>query len=176
MTPRLLRCPVPVLAAAAAGLLAAGLSAARSPWSGAVFVLLLAGAAWEDGRTGYISDVWSLALAAGGLSRWITGGSWPDLFAAGLLFLTLCVLARCGAAGGGDAPLAGAAALWLPWEGTLLFAWGACVLGGLAGAALLLMKRKRLRDGLPFAPFLCLSGGAAYVWSETLWTAWLSLW
>lgn len=174
MTRGLSRCPG--LAFAAAGLLAAGLAAARSPWSGAVFVLLLAGAAWEDGRTGWLSDGWALALAAGGFFRWLTGGAWADLLAAALLFLVLCLLARGGAAGWGDAPLAGAAALWLPWEGTLLFAWGACMLGGLAGAMLLLMKRKHLGDGLPLAPFLCVSGGVAYGWGETLWTAWLSLW
>lgn len=159
--------------AAAAGCLLLLLAASR--YGGLLFAVLLGGAAWEDSRTGYISDLWSGALAAGGAVHWVMHGTAGTLCTAAGVFLLFLALSRCHAAGGGDAPLAGAAALWLSWEAGLIFLWSACVLGGLIGAAFVLLGRKRLTDGLPFAPFLCAAGMFSYACGDAAFAVWAAL-
>lgn len=159
--------------AAAAGCLLFLLAASR--YSGLLLAILLGGAAWEDSRTGYISDLWSAALAAGGAVHWVMHGTAGTLCTAAGVFLLFLTLSYFHAAGEGDAPLAGAAALWLSWEAGLVFLWSACVLGGLIGAALVFLGRKSLTDGLPFAPFLCAAGIFSYVCGDAAFAVWAAL-
>lgn len=166
---------------------AAGLAAVSCPffagadalflWSALIYGALLLGAAREDWRTGYISDGWSAALALLGGVRWALAGTWTDLFGAAGVCLFFGALARLfpDGMGEGDLFLAGAAALWLSWRGCALFLWGAFAAGGLCGAALVLTGRKRLSDGMPFAPCLAAAAFAAYVRGDALWEAWLAL-
>lgn len=155
---------------------------AVSAWSGLLFLALLFCAALEDGRTGYISDSWSLALAAGGFAHWLWKGALTDLLGAagicllfGAVYLAGRVLTGEEILGEGDIFFSGAAALWLSgWE-MLLFLWIAFVLGGIAAAAVLAMGRKKRNEGLPFVPFLALGGGAAYVLGGDILRWYLSL-
>lgn len=141
---------------------------------GVVFLALLAGAALEDWRTGYISDGWSLAAGLFGAVRLFVSGSFlPLVSAAAVFFFFLCLRCfRC--AGEGDGLLASAAALWMSPESCAVFLWTAFVLGGLAGAVFLISGKRKKEDRLPFAPFLCIAGGIAYGWGDALWHLWLA--
>lgn len=143
---------------------------AVSSWYGLLFLLLLFLAALEDGRTGYISDAWSLAIAALGAVRLAVLGSFEDALGAlgvSLIFAAVCLggkwILKRDIMGEGDIFLAGAAALWLSGAEVFLFLWIAFVAGGLTAALLLLTGRRSRSEGMAFAPFLALGGGAAYV-------------
>ena len=143
-------------------------------FEGVVFLALLAGAALEDWRTGYISDGWSLAAGLFGTVRLFVSGSFlPLVSAAAVFFFFLCLRCfRC--AGEGDGFLASAAALWMSPESCAVFLWTALVLGGLAGAGVLISGKRKKEDRLPFEPFLCIAGGIAYGWGDVLWHLWLA--
>ena len=129
---------------------------------GVVFLALLAGAALEDWRTGYISDGWSLAAGLFGAVRLFVSGSFlPLVSAAAVFFFFLCLRAS-------------AAALWMSPESCAVFLWTAFVLGGLTGAVFLISGKRKKEDRLPFAPFLCIAGGIAYGWGDALWHLWLA--
>lgn len=148
---------------------------AVSSWYGLLFLLLLFLAALEDGRTGYISDAWSLAIAALGAVRLAFFGSLEDAagaFGVSLIFAAVCFggkwILKRGIMGEGDIFFAGAAALWLSGAEVLLFLWIAFVAGGLAAAVLLLTGRKARSEGVAFAPFLALGGGVTYVFGAEM--------
>lgn len=142
---------------------------------GIFFCMLLALPAIEDIRRGLISDWETMLLAAFGVLRWLFWGRAEDLAAAGIVFLLFGFLYKAvrGAMGSGDVWLAGAIALWLSPVSSAVFVWLSFIMGGLFGVFLLLFHVKQWRDGVPFAPFLCLSGGVSYFWGESLWDAWL---
>ena len=106
--------------------------------------LLLLPPAWEDWKTGYVSDYWSVFLAAAGLGHNVfysrlTDGFISCAFVLGLYGL-LFLLAKH-AMGAGDIFLSGAA---------------------IAGMVLLFLGRMSRREGIPFCPFIALGGVAAY--------------
>jgi prepilin signal peptidase PulO-like enzyme (type II secretory pathway) len=72
--------------------------------------------------------------------------------AAGLFFAALSFLSRGKAMGVGDVKLAFASGLILGWPDVGLATALAFILGGIVGGFLLLLKKKTLRDRLPFAP------------------------
>ncbi|OIQ58214.1 type 4 prepilin-like protein leader peptide-processing enzyme [Moorella thermoacetica] len=73
--------------------------------------------------------------------------------AAGAFFLILSMASR-GGVGGGDIKLAAVIGLFLGWPLTPLAILFASLIGGVTGLVLLLSRKKRPRDVLPFAPFL----------------------
>ena len=86
--------------------------------------LLLLPPAWEDWKTGYVSDHWSVFLAAAGLGHNVfysrlTDGFISCAFVLGLYGL-LFLLAKH-AMGVGDIFLSGAAALWFPYRFSCFF-------------------------------------------------------
>ena len=74
----------------------------------------------------------------------------------GLFFGAIVFLSRGRAMGMGDVKLAAAAGLLFGWADVGLAIIIAFVVGGIVGAFTLLLKKKTMRDKLPFAPFLVL--------------------
>ncbi len=149
-------------------------------WSITLFTVLLLGPAIEDARNGYISDGWSMLIAAAGLvNSWQAGHSVESFLSA------LCILMVYGAlylikreaAGMGDVLLSAACALWLTPVFVFLFLWLASVLALVGYGVLFLWERNEKRKGIRFAPFLALGGVIAYGLQEMVGPAlFSSLW
>lgn len=127
------------------------------------FLLLIA---LIDGRYGYIFDRMLLAMAAAGLGFGALLSTGPGtrvwlgaLLGGGVLFL-LRWLSR-GGIGDGDVKFMVALGCWFTWEEMLLTLLFSFWTGGLAALWLLGLRRKTLRDAMPFGPFL--SGSALLV-------------
>ena len=134
-----------------------------------LYGVLLLGPAIEDGRSGYISDGWSVLLAASGLMiSWQQGYEIESLGTAGMmLFLYgLMYVWKREAAGMGDVLLSVAAALWLTPVFGLLFLWIAAVSSLVFYGLRLLLGRPPAEAGVRFAPFLALGGVMAYGMQE----------
>lgn len=135
----------------------------RSPLVSLTLLLLLP--AWEDWKTGYVSDYWSVFLAAAGLGHNVfysrlTDGFISCAFVLGLYGL-LFLLAKH-AMGAGDIFLSGAAALWLVPVSVPLFLFLSAFSAAMAGMVLLFFGRMSRREGIPFCPFIALGGVVAY--------------
>lgn len=122
----------------------------RSPFVS--LTLLLLPPAWEDWKTGYVSDYWSVFLAVAGLGHNVFYSRLADGFIScafvlglyGLLFL----LAKH-AMGAGDIFLSGAAALWLAPVSVPLFLFLSASSAAIAGMVLLFLGRMSRREGIP---------------------------
>ncbi len=77
-----------------------------------------------------------------------------------LLFLAVVVLSR-GRMGWGDVKLAGFLGLLTGVPGVAVALWLAIVAGGAAAMLLLGLRRRGMKDAIPFAPFLAAGGVAA---------------
>lgn len=75
------------------------------------------------------------------------------LAASALLLLVPALVSR-GGMGGGDIKLAGVLGFYLGWQQGLLAVFLGCLLAGLVGVALLLLRIKGRKDPIPFGPFL----------------------
>ena len=82
--------------------------------------------------------------------------------AGGLAFLLLAVLTR-GGIGGGDIKLIAALGLWLGGEALKLTSLGGIIIGGLWALGAILVKKKKRRDFIPYAPSFILAAFAAYI-------------
>lgn len=123
------------------------------------FLSLLVLISVVDLRSGLVPD----ELIATGLAGWAALWPWTrtptlaeSLGGLGLglgVFLLLALLSR-GGIGGGDVKLAALMGLYLgPW-GVLRSLLLAFLLGGVISGLLLLTRRKKRKDPIPFAPFL----------------------
>lgn len=133
-----------------------------------LFLAVLLLAAWQDGRTGKISDRWSLCiLGAGGLSVLSSGFASVPSRTAGLfavsLPLFLCALLTKGGFGGGDIKLTAAGGFFLGIKGIVLAAELAFALGGLYGLFLVFVRKKGRKETFAFGPCLCAGMAAALV-------------
>lgn len=81
-------------------------------------------------------------------------------------FLYLLAVITKGGVGGGDIKLTFAAGLYLGWPGNALAVAAAFFLGGIAGTALLVARRKSRKDAMVFGPFLAAGMMAAAVWGQ----------
>lgn len=147
-------------------------------FSPALFVLLLALAALEDWRTGYLSDGWSLLLAVTGFMtafRW--QGAGDSLLSAALVFTIYVVLYLVSkkSMGTGDLVLSTGAAFWLSPLTALLFIWFSALSALLFLAIPLLLGKKKAGDPVRFGPFIALGGVMAYGWQE-IWGPFLPPW
>ncbi|MFX4261637.1 prepilin peptidase [Pelotomaculum propionicicum] len=75
-------------------------------------------------------------------------------FGAALLFLLVLAVASRGGMGGGDIKLAAVMGLCLGWPNGAVAVLLGCLLAGLAGLTLILLKVKCRKDVIPFGPFL----------------------
>lgn len=83
--------------------------------------------------------------------------------AAGLMLLPYAA-SRGRGLGLGDVKLACVLGLGLTAGGAVRAVWFACVCGGAVASVLLLARRVRAGDALPFAPFLAFGSGLALLW------------
>nr|WP_081882390.1 A24 family peptidase [Cryobacterium sp. MLB-32] len=93
------------------------------------------------------------------------------------LYLTLALVRR-GAMGFGDVKLAGVLGLYLGWVGwgeLAVGAFGAFLLGGLFGVALLLAKRAGRKSSIPFGPWMLAGAWIGIVFGAPLAEAYLAL-
>ena len=80
---------------------------------------------------------------------------------AALFFLLLVVITRGKGMGTGDVTLAALVGFLLGWPGTVVAVWLAFVTGAFVGILLIVMKRKTLKQTVPFGPFLIAATVAA---------------
>lgn len=137
--------------------------------SPAVFILLLCLPAAEDWQTGYISDGWSLLLAAGGLATAFWRQDMKSSLLAGAIVFSLygiLLLFARESAGAGDMLFSAATAFWLQPVSCLFFIWFSALTAMFFIAIPLLSGKKGLHDEVRFGPFIALGGLMAYGWQE----------
>lgn len=122
-----------------------------------------------------VSPLWPLLGVARSLGPMEGGlGSTLGSVAAGagalLLFLAVVVLSR-GRMGWGDVKLAGLIGLLTGVPGVAVALWLAIVAGGAAALLLLGLRRRGMKDAIPFAPFLAAGGVAALLGGDYI-AAW----
>jgi prepilin signal peptidase PulO-like enzyme (type II secretory pathway) len=66
------------------------------------------------------------------------------------------------AMGEGDAPLAGFIGLWLGWPLGLVALYAAFIIGAVVGGGMILLRKKKGNEPIPFGPFLILGTFIAY--------------
>ncbi len=74
----------------------------------------------------------------------------------GLLFMGLIFFTKGKGMGMGDAKLGAAAGLFIGWPDIVLALMLSFILGGVFGGMSLLLRKKRMKDMLPFGPFMAL--------------------
>lgn len=132
-----------------------------------IFVLVLLYHTYTDFKYMLLYDKVTLFLIAAGVVRAFYEHQLLDaLYGAGvtLAIMLLLYFASRGGMGEGDVKLAPALGIWLGLEQGLLCLLLAFVSGGVAGALLLLCRCGKLKQAIPFGPFLCAAAVAAYFW------------
>ncbi|MFT8638084.1 MAG: prepilin peptidase [Pseudoclavibacter sp.] len=107
------------------------------------------------------------------LLRLVVGG-----VALGLFYLALAFV-KPGAMGLGDVKLVayiGAVAAWIGWSALVVALVLPFLIGGVVVIALVLARRVKRKDGIPFGPFITLGGYIAAVYGPQLVARYLGLW
>ena len=130
-----------------------------------IFIFCLLYHTYTDMKSMLLYDKVTLLLAAAGVVRaFFEQQLLEALCGAGVLLVIMLLLyfASRGGMGEGDVKLAPALGIWLGLEQGLLCLLLAFVSGGVVGALLLLCRRGKLKQAIPFGPFLCAAAVAAY--------------
>ena len=130
-----------------------------------IFIFCLLYHTYTDMKSMLLYDKVTLLLAAVGLVRaWYEGQLFYAAYGAGIMLAIMLVLyfASRGGMGEGDVKLVPALGIWLGLEQGLLCLLLAFISGGIVGVLLLLCKRGKLKQAIPFGPFLCAAAVAAY--------------
>lgn len=130
-----------------------------------IFIFCLLYHTYTDMKSMLLYDKVTLLLAAAGVVRaFFEHRLLEALCGAGVLLVIMLLLyfASRGGMGEGDVKLAPALGIWLGLEQGLLCLLLAFVSGGIVGALLLLCRRGKLKQAIPFGPFLCAAAVAAY--------------
>lgn len=91
---------------------------------------------------------------------------WGVVSVCGFLFL-LMVLSG-GGLGFGDVKLAAVIGILLGWPLALVAILLSCCLAGITGVLLYLLKKKHLKDTMPFVPFMSMGSYISMMWGEIL--------
>ena len=132
-----------------------------------IFILCLLYHTYTDMKSMLLYDKVTLLLAAVGVVRaFFEHQLLEALYGAGamLVIMLLLYFVSRGGMGEGDVKLAPVLGIWLGLEQGLLCLLLAFVSGGIVGALLLLCKRGKLKQAIPFGPFLCAAAVAVYFW------------
>ncbi len=130
-----------------------------------IFILCLLYHTYTDMKSMLLYDKVTLLLAAVGVVRaFFEHQLLEALCGAGVLLVIMLLLyfASRGGMGEGDVKLAPALGIWLGLEQGLLCLLLAFISGGIMGMLLLLCRRGKLKQAIPFGPFLCAAAVAAY--------------
>lgn len=117
-----------------------------------------------------------LFLAIGGQMRW--ADFWSTLLsAAGLVgfFLFLHLATKRRGFGLGDVKLAAPLALLLGWPKVLVGVFAAFMFGAVVGILMLVQRKRKWHQVMPFAPFLVLGTVFALVFGDSIWQMYFSL-
>jgi leader peptidase (prepilin peptidase)/N-methyltransferase len=117
-----------------------------------------------------------------GTSLWLTSVGIRNAFLGvvlgGGLFLLMAILSvvllKREGMGGGDIKLIAMLGAFLGWHAVLVTIFLAAVLGAGVGLTLILLRRKRRQEPLPFGPFLALGALLAMVWGDAILTWYVS--
>lgn len=93
----------------------------------------------------------------------------------GLFFGALIILSRGRAMGMGDVKLAAALGLVFGWPDMGLVLIATFIFGGLAGLVLLLLKKKGMKDRVPFGPFLIFGSTSVFLFGSVIIEAYFRL-
>jgi leader peptidase (prepilin peptidase)/N-methyltransferase len=85
-------------------------------------------------------------------------------------FSVIILLSKGKAMGWGDAKLAGAIGLFLGWPDTIMVLMIAFILGAVIGSVLLATKKKKLKDALPFGPYIAVGTAIIFYWGLDIMT------
>lgn len=130
-----------------------------------IFIFCLLYHTYTDMKSMLLYDKVTLLLAAAGVVRaFFEHQLLEALCGEGVLLVIMLLLyfASRGGMGEGDVKLAPVLGIWLGLEQGLLCLLLAFVSGGIVGALLLLCRRGKLKQAIPFGPFLCAGAVAAY--------------
>ena len=136
-----------------------------------IFFLGLLYHTYTDLKFMLLYDKVTLFLAAVGLVRaWYDRQLFDAAYGAGIMLAIMLVLyfASRGGMGEGDVKLAPVLGIWLGLEQGLLCLLLAFISGGIVGVLLLLCKRGKLKQAIPFGPFLCAAAVTAYFWGREI--------
>ena len=136
-----------------------------------IFILCLLYHTYTDMKSMLLYDKVTLLLAAVGVVRaFFEHQLLEALYGAGamLVIMLLLYFVSRGGMGEGDVKLAPALGIWLGLEQGLLCLLLAFISGGIVGALLLLCRRGKLKQAIPFGPFLCAAAVTAYFWGREI--------
>jgi prepilin signal peptidase PulO-like enzyme (type II secretory pathway) len=85
---------------------------------------------------------------------------------AALFLLLTHLITRGKGMGLGDVKLALAVGIILGWPGTLVWLYGAFLIGAVTGIILILVRKAKLRVPIPFGPFLALAFIVALIYAK----------
>lgn len=150
-------------------LIGMGLSFWRPLFSLVWFLLL---PSWEDLRTGYIWDFWSISLSVAGVIHSFFIGQIIISLMSGvsvLLFFSILFLLTRRSMGAGDVFFASSVATWFTPYSACLFLWFSFVSAALYGVFCCFCGKRSWEQPISFIPFLSFGGICGYVISETIW-------
>lgn len=96
---------------------------------------------------------------------------WTNILSAigaGVFFFIIIFFTKGKGMGGGDMKLAIWLGLFLGWPNILYALYTAFVVGGFAGILLFILKVKKLKETIPFGPFMTLSALTVFIYSDLL--------
>jgi len=114
---------------------------------------------YEESLTGYLGGVTHL-----GGGTFVPSGSFLGGVMAAGFFLALVLITKGKGMGLGDVKLAGLMGLLLGWKQLVFSLYFAFLTGALIGVILILLKKKKLKDPVPFGPFLIAGTLLAMLW------------
>lgn len=145
-----------------------------------VFLAALVALAFIDYDSMRLPDVLTLPLLGLGVagafllpgepSGWVSLASAAG--AGGLFWLIATIYPR--GMGMGDVKLVAAMGSFLGFPGIFLAIFLASVLGSLIGLVLLILRKNRIREHIPFGPFLAAGAVVALFWGQQIYTGYLA--
>jgi leader peptidase (prepilin peptidase) / N-methyltransferase len=139
--------------------------------SATIFVFLLVVITFIDLDHQLILDRLSLPGTAVGLAVAALQHQFVPALAAALgaaaLILIVVVVSR-GGMGGGDIKLAGMMGAFLGWPGIAVGLFSGVMVGGIVGVGLLVTRRLKRKDAIPFGPALAAGGLVALYWGDAI--------
>lgn len=136
-----------------------------------IFIFCLLYHTYTDMKSMLLYDKVTLLLAAAGVVRaFFEHQLLEALCGTGVLLVIMLLLyfVSRGGMGEGDVKLAPALGIWLGLEQGLLCLLLAFISGGIVGMLLLLCRRGKLKQAIPFGPFLCAAAVAAYFYGKEI--------
>lgn len=98
---------------------------------------------------------------SGGIELVFGGG-----LAAVLILGSIVAASRGKGMGLGDVKLGGVLGIWLGWPIVVAGLFAAVIIGAIFGLCLIVVRKKRMSDPIPFGPFLLVGAALAMIWGE----------